>query len=66
MHMEQRSNGTVATIGRKLVVWVVLVGAALLALKLMVGILVGFVQAVFTVALVIVAVVAVFWAWRRV
>jgi hypothetical protein len=65
MELEQRSAGTIATIGRKLVAWVVLMGAIVLGLKLAGGILIGFVQTVITLLLVVVVIAGVFWALRR-
>jgi hypothetical protein len=65
MELEQRSPGTIATIGRKLVAWVVLMGAIVLGLKLVGGILIGFVQTVITLLLVVVVIAGVFWALRR-
>lgn len=61
-----RSQGTIATIGRKLLAWVVLMGAIVLGLKLVGGILIGFVQTVITLILVVFVVAGIFWALRRI
>ena len=61
-----RSQGTIATIGRRLVAWVVLMGAIVLGLKLVGGILIGFVQTVIALLLVVFVIAGVVWALRRI
>jgi hypothetical protein len=65
MEIEQRSDGAIATIGRKVLAWVVLIGAGLLVVKIVGGIVLGLVYTVLTVVAVIAAVVAVIWAAKR-
>jgi hypothetical protein len=59
-------NSPFGTLGKRIVAWVVLVLAALLALKLVAAIFFGLLQAVFMIALVVVAVFGVLWALRHV
>ena len=53
------------TLGKRIVAWVVLVCAALLALKLVAVIFFGALQAIFMLALVVVAAFGVLWALRH-
>ena len=64
-HPARRSDGALATFGRKAVAWVVLVGAIILGLKLVGGILIGFIQTVLTLLMVVFVAAGVIWALRR-
>jgi hypothetical protein len=58
-------QSALSSIGRRLVAWLVLIGVALLALKLAVGLVVGLVQTVLVIGLALVAIAGVIWAVRH-
>ncbi|MGI8778587.1 MAG: hypothetical protein ACR2L8_00190 [Solirubrobacteraceae bacterium] len=60
-----QNTSVLGTFGKRAVAWIVIVGAAILALKLIVGAVLGFVTMLLTIALVVAAVAAVIWALRR-
>jgi hypothetical protein len=59
-------NSPFGTLGTRIVAWVVLLFAALVALKLIAAIFFGLLQAIFMVLLVVLAGIGVLWALRRV
>jgi hypothetical protein len=59
-------NSPFGTLGRRIVAWIVLVLAALLALKVVAAIFFGVLQAIFMVALLVAAAFGVIWALRHV
>ena len=59
-------NSALGTLGKRAVAYLVLVLAALLALKLVAAIFFGALQAIFMTFLVLAAVVGVVWALRRI
>jgi hypothetical protein len=59
------SHSALGTLGRKLVAWVVLAFAAVVLLKIAVGIVAGLVMTVVTIGAVIAIAFAVLWAVRR-
>jgi hypothetical protein len=59
-------NSALGTLGKRAVAYLVLVLAALLALKLVAAIFFGVLQAIFMTFLVLAAVVGVVWALRRI
>jgi len=59
-------NSPFGSLGKRIVAWVVLVLAALLALKVVAAIFFGVLQAVFMVLLLVVAAFGVLWALRHV
>jgi hypothetical protein len=59
-------NSPFGSLGKRIVAWVVLVLAALLALKVVAAIFFGVLQAVFMVFLLVVAAFGVLWALRHV
>lgn len=65
-HPARRPRSTLATTGRRVVAWVVLMGAIILGLKLIGGILIGFVSTVLTLLMVVFVAAAVIWALRRI
>ena len=65
MQIEERSDGVIATIGRKVLAWTVLVVAAIVLLKVVGGLVLGFVYTVLTIAVVVAGVAALIWASRR-
>ncbi|HWT24101.1 MAG TPA: hypothetical protein VN213_11400 [Solirubrobacteraceae bacterium] len=60
-----RSGSAVSTFGKRALAWIIVAAVAVLALKVLAGVVIGLVTAVFTTVLVLAAVVAVIWAWRR-
>jgi hypothetical protein len=65
MQIEERSDGVIATVGRKVLAWTVLVVAAIVLLKIVGAIVLGFVYTVLTIAAVIGVVFALWWASKR-
>jgi hypothetical protein len=61
----QRPGSAVSTLGKRVLAWVIIAAVAVLALKLVAGVVIGLVTAVFTIVLVVAAIAAVIWAWRR-
>ena len=59
------NTSALGTFGKKAIAWIVLVAAALLALKLVFSAVMGFITMLVTIALVVGAVMAVMWALRR-
>jgi hypothetical protein len=60
-----RQGSAVSTIGKRVLAWVVIAAVAVLALKLLAGVVVGLVTFVFTMALVVAVVFGVIWALRH-
>ena len=61
----QRSPSAVSTLGKKVVAWLVVAAVAVIALKLVIGAVMGFVTFVLTIVLVIGVVMGVIWALRH-
>jgi hypothetical protein len=62
---EPSTSSAIATLGKRLLSYVVLIGVALLALKLVAGIVIGLVTTVATIIAVIALIIAAIWAARR-
>jgi hypothetical protein len=62
---EPSTSSAIATLGKRLLSYVVLIGVALLALKLVAGIVIGLFTTVLTIVAVIALVIAAIWAARR-
>ena len=60
-----QSSSTVGTLARRVLAWVVLVAAAVILLKVAVGIVLSFVHAIVIIALLAVVGLGVLWALRR-
>lgn len=58
-------NSALGTLGRRLLAWIVIAAVAILAIKLIVGAVFGFITMIFTLALIAAAIVAVMWAVRH-
>ena len=58
-------NSLLGTLGKRIVAYLVLIGAAIIAFKLAAIVLFGFVQAIFMIGLAVLAVVGVVWALKR-
>jgi hypothetical protein len=59
-------NSAGSGFGRRLLAWVVLIAIGLIAIKLVVGVLVGLAAAAVTIVLIAAAVMAVLWALRHI
>ena len=60
-----RSGSAVSTLGKRVAAWIVIAAAAVLALKLVAGVVIGLVTAVFTIALAVAVIAGIIWAWRH-
>ncbi len=58
-------NSALGTLGKRVVAWIVIAAVAILAIKLIVGAVFGFVTMIFTLALIAVAIAGVLWALRH-
>jgi hypothetical protein len=58
-------NSALGTLGKRVVAWIVIAAVAVLAIKLVVGAVFGFITMIFTLALIAVAIVGVLWALRH-
>ena len=59
-------NSALGTLGKRVVAWLVIAAVAVLAIKLVVGAVFGFITMIFTLALIAAAVVGVVWALRHI
>jgi hypothetical protein len=58
-------NSALGTLGRRVIAWILVVAVAILAIKLIIGAVFGFITMILTLALIAVAIVAVMWALRH-
>jgi hypothetical protein len=58
-------NSALGTLGKRVVAWIVIAAVAILAIKLVIGAVFGFVTMIFTLGLIVVAIVGVLWALRH-
>jgi hypothetical protein len=63
--IEPRGSSAVGSLAKRAVAWIVLIAAALVALKVIAGAVIGIVTTLFTIALIVVVIGAVIWALRR-
>lgn len=61
----QRPSSAVGTLGKKVVAWLIVAAAAIIALKLIIGAVMGFVTFALTIVLVVGVVMGVIWAFRH-
>ena len=59
-------NSALGNLGRRVLAWVVIAAVVVLAIKLVIGAVFGFVTMIFTLALIAGAIVAVLWALRHI
>jgi hypothetical protein len=59
------NTSTFGSFGKRVIAWIVIAAALVLALKLIVGAVLGFVMLLFTIALVVVVIGGVLWALRH-
>jgi hypothetical protein len=60
------NTSTFGSFGKRVIAWIVIAAALILALKLIVGTVLGFVTFLFTVVLVVAVIGGVFWALRHI
>ncbi len=58
-------NSALGNLGKRGVAWIVVAAVAVLAIKLIIGAVFGFVTMIFTLALIAIAIVGVLWAFRH-
>ena len=58
-------NSALGTLGKRVIAWIVIAAVAILAIKLIIGAVFGFVTMIFTLALIAAAIVGVMWALRH-
>jgi hypothetical protein len=58
-------NSALGNLGKRVVAWIVVAAVAVLAIKLIIGAVFGFVTMIFTLALIAIAIVGVLWAFRH-
>jgi hypothetical protein len=58
-------NSALGTLGKRVVAWIVIAAVAILALKLIIGAVFGFITMIITLALIAAAIVGVLWALRH-
>jgi hypothetical protein len=58
-------NSALGNIGKRVLAWILIAAVAVLAIKLIIGAVFGFVTMIFTLALIAVAIVGVLWAVRH-
>jgi hypothetical protein len=61
--MDETASGG---LGRRVLAWVIIVAVAIIALKLAFGIVFGLLQALISIAILVVVVMGVFWALRHI
>ena len=59
------NSSALGSIGKRVLAWIVVAAAAIIALKLVIGAVVGFVTFLFTIALLLAVGAAVIWALRH-
>lgn len=59
-------NSLLGPLGKRIVAYLVLIAAAILALKVVAAVFIGLLQAVFMVVLILAALVGVFWTLRHI
>jgi hypothetical protein len=58
-------NSALGSLGKRVIAWIVVAAVAILAIKLIIGAVFGFITMIFTLALIAVAIVGVMWAVRH-
>ena len=59
-------NSALGNLGKRVIAWIVIAAVAILAVKLIIGAVFGFITMIFTLALIAAAIVAVLWAMRHI
>ena len=58
-------NSALGTLGKRVLAWILIAAVAILAIKLIIGAVFGFVTMIFTLALIAAAIIGVLWALRH-
>jgi hypothetical protein len=58
-------NSALGNLGKRVLAWVIIAAVVVLAIKLVVGAVFGFITMIFTLALIAAAIVGVMWALRH-
>ena len=58
-------NSALGTLGKRVLAWIVIAAVVILAIKLIIGAVFGFITMIFTLALIAAAIVGVMWAVRH-
>lgn len=58
-------NSALGNLGKRVIAWILIAAVAILAIKLIVGAVFGFVTMIFTLVLIAVAIMGVLWAVRH-
>jgi hypothetical protein len=58
-------NSALGNLGKRVLAWVIIAAVVILAIKLVVGAVFGFITMIFTLALIAAAIVGVMWALRH-
>jgi hypothetical protein len=58
-------NSALGNLGKRIIAWLVVAAVAILAIKLIIGAVFGFITMILTLALIAVAIVGVLWALRH-
>ena len=59
-------NSALGNLGRRVIAWIVIAAVAILAIKLIIGAVFGFITMILTLALIAAAIVGVMWALRHI
>jgi hypothetical protein len=59
-------NSALGNLGKRVIAWILIAAVAILAIKLIIGAVFGFITMIFTLALIAVAIVGVLWALRHI
>ena len=58
-------NSALGTLGKRVIAWILIAAVAILAIKLIIGAVFGFITMILTFALIAAAIVGVMWAFRH-
>jgi hypothetical protein len=59
-------NSALGNLGKRVIAWILIAAVAILAIKLIIGAVFGFITMILTLALIAVAIVGVLWALRHI
>lgn len=59
------NNSALGTLGKRVIAWILIAAVAILAIKLIIGAVFGFVTMIFTLVLIAAAIMGVLWALRH-
>ena len=59
------NNSALGSIGKRVIAWILIAAVTILAIKLIIGAVFGFVTMIFTLVLIAAAIMAVLWALRH-